>query len=220
MSFDYAWSIRDRILNDTIETLYMVILSAIFAGLIGLAVGVVLVVTKPGGILENRRLNSLLDKFTNLMRAVPFIILLTVIAPITQLIAQTRIGANAAIVPLIFSTAPFFAKQVEQALSAIDAGVVEAAIAMGNTPMEVITSVYLREGMPHLFRAGAITLISLIGLTAMAGQVGAGGIGKLAISVGYDRYKDDVTIVALVIILLMVFTVQAIANALIKRTTH
>lgn len=218
--FDYALSIKDRIIEDIGLTFYMLILSAIFSGIIGLVLGVILVVTNEGGILENKPVYSILDKITNLFRAIPFIILLALISPLTNLIVGTRIGPTAAIVPLVFSCVPFFAKQVEQALAEVDPGVIEAAEAMGNSPFEIITSVYLREGLPSLIRASSITLISLLGLTAMAGTIGAGGIGNLAIAVGYNRYKNDVVIVSVVVILIIVYAIQGISNLLIKKTSH
>lgn len=218
--FSYALSIKDRIFEDIGFTFYMLFLSAIFSGIFGLIIGVTLVVTNEGGILENKKLYSILDKITNLFRAVPFIILLAVISPLTNLIAGTRIGPTAAIVPLVFSCVPFFAKQVEQALAEVDKGVIEAAEAMGNSPFEIITAVYLREGLPSLVRASAITLISLLGLTAMAGTIGAGGIGNLAIAVGYNRYKNDVVIISVIVILIIVYAIQGIANLIIKKTSH
>lgn len=218
--FDYALSIKDRIFEDIGLTFYMLFLSAIFSGIFGLIIGVILVVTNDGGILENKKVYSLLDKITNLFRAVPFIILLAVINPITNLIVGTRIGPTAAIVPLVFSCVPFFAKQVEQALAEVDPGVIEAAEAMGNSPFEIITAVYLREGLPSLVRASSITLISLLGLTAMAGTIGAGGIGNLAIAVGYNRYKNDVVIISVIVILIIVYAIQGIANLIIKKTSH
>ncbi|MDU7163578.1 MAG: methionine ABC transporter permease [Anaerococcus vaginalis] len=218
--FSYALSIKDRIFEDIGLTFYMLFLSAIFSGIFGLIIGVTLVVTNEGGILENKKLYSILDKITNLFRAVPFIILLAVISPLTNLIAGTRIGPTAAIVPLVFSCVPFFAKQVEQALAEVDKGVIEAAEAMGNSPFEIITAVYLREGLPSLVRASAITLISLLGLTAMAGTIGAGGIGNLAIAVGYNRYKNDVVIISVIVILIIVYAIQGIANLIIKKTSH
>ncbi|MFQ7349367.1 MAG: methionine ABC transporter permease [Anaerococcus vaginalis] len=218
--FDYALSIKDRIFEDIGLTFYMLFLSAIFSGIFGLIIGVILVVTNDGGILENKKIYSLLDKITNLFRAVPFIILLAVISPITNLIVGTRIGPTAAIVPLVFSCVPFFAKQVEQALAEVDRGVIEAAEAMGNSPFEIITAVYLREGLPSLVRASSITLISLLGLTAMAGTIGAGGIGNLAIAVGYNRYKNDVVIISVIVILIIVYAIQGIANLIIKKTSH
>lgn len=218
--FDYSLSISDKIISDIGETLYMMFFSAIITGIIGLAIGIILVVTDSGRILENKFLYSIIDKITNLFRAIPFVILLAFIAPVTRALVGTRIGATAAIVPLVFSTVPFFAKQVEQALSEVDPGVIEAAQSMGESSFGIITSVYLREGLPSLIRASSITLISLLGLTTMAGTIGAGGIGNLAIKVGYNRYKDDVIVVSIVIILIIVYLIQAVANYLIKKTSH
>lgn len=218
--FDYSWSIRDRIIEDFKTTLYMLFISAIFAGIFGLVIGIIMVVTDHDRILENKVIYSILDKLTNIFRSIPFVILVALIAPITKEIVKTRIGPNAAIVPLVFSCVPFFARQVEQALASVEPGKIEAAEAMGASPFEIITRVYLREGLPSLLRAGSITLISLLGLTAMAGLVGGGGIGDLAIAVGYQRYKDDVVIVSVVLILIVVFLIQAIANHLIRKTSH
>lgn len=218
--FDYSWSIRDRIIEDFTTTLYMLFISAIFAGIFGLVIGIIMVVTDHKRILENKVIYSILDKLTNIFRSIPFVILVALIAPITKEIVKTRIGPNAAIVPLVFSCVPFFARQVEQALASVEPGKIEAAEAMGASPFEIITRVYLREGLPSLLRAGSITLISLLGLTAMAGLVGGGGIGDLAIAVGYQRYKDDVVIVSVVLILIVVFLIQAIANHLIRKTSH
>lgn len=218
--FEYSWSIRDRILDDFKTTLYMLFFSAIFAGLFGLIIGTIMVVTDEDRILENKVLYSILDKLTNLFRSIPFVILLALIAPLTRAIVKTRIGPTAAIVPLVVSCVPFFARQVEQALADVDPGKIEAAEAMGDSPFAIITSVYLREGLPSLIRASSITLISLLGLTAMAGLVGGGGIGDLAIAMGYQRYKDDVVIVSVVLILIIVFIIQALANSLIKKTSH
>lgn len=218
--FDYSWSIRDRILDDFLTTIYMLFVSAIFAGIIGLILGVIMVVTDKNRILENKVLYNILDKLTNLFRAIPFIILLALIAPFTRSLVGTRIGPTAAIVPLVVSCIPFFARQVEQALAEVDPGKIEAAEAMGLSPREIIFSVYMRESLPSLIRASSITLISLLGLTAMAGTVGAGGIGDLAIAMGYKRYKDDVVIVSVVLILILVYLIQAICNHLIKKTSH
>lgn len=218
--FEYSWSIRDSIIEDFKTTLYMLFISAIFAGIFGLIIGIIMVVTDHKRILENKLIYSILDKLTNIFRSIPFVILVALIAPITKEIVKTRIGPNAAIVPLVFSCVPFFARQVEQALASVEPGKIEAAEAMGASPFEIITRVYLREGLPSLLRAGSITLISLLGLTAMAGLVGGGGIGDLAIAVGYQRYKDDVVIVSVVLILIVVFLIQAIANHLIRKTSH
>lgn len=215
--FKNAIAIKGDFLPATLETIYMVFFTSIFAGIVGLALGIVLVTTKEGGILENKVLNSILDKFINLLRAVPFIIILAVVAPLTSAIVGTRIGATAAIVPLFFGAFPFYAKQVESALSSIDKGLIEAAGSMGDSPFNVITRVYLREGLQNLVRVSALTMISLIGLSAMAGAIGAQDLGKLAIATGYNRFQDDVVIVSMVLILILVYFVQGISNLAIKK---
>ncbi len=215
--FQNAWEIRDEFFPATLETLYMTVISAVVGGFIGLVLGVILTLTDRGGLLENRPVHVVLDKVVNLLRAIPFIVLLAMIAPFTRLIVGTTIGEKAALVPLTFGMFPFFARQVQNALASVDDGVVEASLAMGDTPWEVVTQVYLREGLPHLVRATALSLISLVGLTAMAGAIGAGGLGKLAIAQGYNRFQTDVTLVATVIILLIVFCIQAIADGINRR---
>ena len=218
--FKNAIAIKGDFVTETFATLYMVFVTAIIAGFIGLILGIVLTVTEKDGILENRAVNSILDKIINLLRSIPFIILLAILAPFTRLIVGTRIGETAAIVPLVFGTFPFFARQVQNALLETDRGIVEAAQSMGDSEFEIITRVYLRESLPGLIRVSALTLISLIGLTAMAGAIGAGGLGKLAIAQGYNRFQDDVTIVATLIILVIVYIIQGISNILIKKVSH
>lgn len=218
--FKNAISLGNEWLVETVKTLYMTFFTAIIAGIIGLVIGIILVVTTDGGILENKLANSILDKLINFMRSIPFIVLLAIIAPLTKEIVGTRIGERAAIVPLVFGTFPFFAKQVENALIQVDRGIVEASESMGDSPFEIITGVYLKEGLPSLIRVSAITLISLVVLTAMAGAIGAGGLGKVAISQGYNRYKDDITIVATLIILAIVYAIQGVSNILIKKVNH
>ncbi|MHC5375107.1 methionine ABC transporter permease [Enterococcus sp. LJL120] len=204
----------------TLETLYMVFWTALIAGILGIIVGVFLVVIRPGGILENRYVYQLFDKVINVVRSIPFIILLTLLAVVTRFIVGTTIGAQAALVPLIIGVIPFFARQVENALLEVDHGVIEAAQAMGTSNIGIILRVYLVEGLPGIVRASALTIINVIGLTAMAGAVGAGGLGNLAITRGYNRFQTDVTIVATLLILILVFISQFISNLIIKRVTH
>lgn len=205
---------------ETFATIYMVLSTAAISAVFGIAIGVLLAITEDGAILDSPRFHSALDKLVNIGRSVPFVIMLAIIAPITRLIAGTTIGNTAAIVPLVAGTVPFYARQVQNALSEVDKGVIEAAQAMGFAPLQIITNVYLSEAKEGLIRAGAVTIISLIGLTAMAGAVGAGGLGKVAISYGYNRFKDDITLVATILILLLVFIVQAIANLTIRLVKH
>ncbi|PRO91294.1 methionine ABC transporter permease [Lactiplantibacillus pentosus] len=211
---------KAEFMQATWETLYMTAISAIVAGILGLGLGVLLVVTQPGGILADRPSYELLDKLTNLLRSVPFIILLAVISPLTSYLVGTTVGTTASLVPLVFGIFPFYARQVQNALLDVDGGIVEAAQSMGSSPAAIIFRVYLKEGLPDLVRVSIVTAISLIGLTTMAGAIGAGGLGDIAISIGYARFENDVTLVAMIIILVMVFAVQLFGDWLVKRVSH
>lgn len=211
--------VTQEIIKSTIDTLLMVGITGLIAGVLGIALGVVLVVTREGNILENKILYATLDKVVNLFRSIPFIILAMLLIPLTRLIVGTTIGIPGAIVPLVIATVPFFSRQVQLALLEVDKGVIEASIAMGCTPLEIIFRVYLKEGLPSLIRASSLTTISLIGLTTMAGAFGTGGIGNLAISRGYNRFQGDVIVVATIIMLIIVFISQAIGDFLEKRAT-
>ncbi len=203
-----------------VQTLYMTFWPAIFGGILGLIFGVALVITKPGGILENAFWFGLCDKVVSLFRAIPFIILLAFIAPFTQLLVGTQIGMTAALVPLSLGVFPFFARQVQVALESVDSGKVEAAQALGANNTDIIFDVYIREARSELVRVSTVTLISLIGLTAMAGAIGAGGLGNTAISYGYNRFNNDVTLVATLLVLLLVLIVQLVGDWLAQRLNH
>lgn len=215
-----VWEIQDEVVASVFETLYMVAVTAGIAGVLGILLGVVLVVTGPGGILEQPKLYDVLDNAVNVFRSVPFIIMLALIAPITRLIVGTSIGTSAAIVPLVVGTVPFYSRQIQNALLEVDHGVIEAAEAMGSSPLEIIFRVYLKEGLPSIIRVSSVTIINLIGLTAMAGAIGGGGLGNLAIARGYNRFQTDVTLVATGAILVIVFISQTIGNYLVKKTSH
>ncbi|MFD1473024.1 methionine ABC transporter permease [Companilactobacillus mishanensis] len=202
------------------QTLYMTVISAIFAGVIGIILGILLVTTAQDGITPHKAFYETLDKLVNLFRSIPFVILLAVIGPFTKLVVGQTIGPKGALVPLIIGTAPFFARQVQLALVEVDKGVIEAAEAMGLSPMQIIFRVYLKEGLPELIRSGTLTTISLIGLTAMAGAVGGGGLGNMAISVGYQRFENDVTFVSMIFILILVFIIQGIGDFAVKKLEH
>ncbi|MDG9737415.1 ABC transporter permease [Lentilactobacillus parabuchneri] len=202
------------------DTIYMTVWSALIAGILGLTVGIVLVVTQPGGIAEDSYVYGLTDKVVNLLRSIPFIILLAVMFPITNFIVHTTVGTTAALVPLVVGIFPFYARQVQNALLEIDPQVIEAARSIGSGNLEIIFRIYLREGLPDLIRASIVTIISLIGLTTMAGAIGSGGLGDVAISIGYARYQNDVTIAAMLVILIMVFLVQFVGDWLARKTVH
>lgn len=192
------------------------IISAFF----GILFGVILIVTRKDDILENKTINFVLGKIIDLFRSIPFIILVFLIGPVTRLIVGTAIGVKGALIPLIVGTTPFFARQVESALAEIDRGLIEASQSMGNSPLEIIFRVYLKESVPGLIRATTITLISLIGFITMVGAIGGGGIGDFAIRWGYNNLQFDVTVVCVIILLVITSLIQGIGNYLIRKTTH
>lgn len=218
--FPNVIEIQEEVIESTFQTIYMVLVTAAVAGILGILLGVVLVVTSPNGILENKRIYNFLDQFVNIFRSLPFIIMMALIVPFTRLLVGTSIGTSAAIVPLVVGTTPFFARQIQNALLEVDEGIIEAAQAMGSTPLEIIFRVYLKEGLIPIIRVSSLTIINLIGLTAMAGAIGGGGLGNLAIARGYNRFQTDVTLVATVLILLLVFISQGIGNYLIRKISH
>jgi D-methionine transport system permease protein len=202
------------------QTMYMLGVTGAISLALGLVLGIILTVTRAGGILERRPVWAILDKTINAFRSIPFIILLALLIPVTRAIAGTAIGTKGALVPLVFGTVPFFARQVESALAELDKGLIEAAQSMGSGPAGIVFRVYLKESVPALARGATITAVSLVGLTAMAGSVGGGGLGDFAIRYGYQRFQTDVTIVTVVILLVLVSAIQGLGNVIIKRATH
>lgn len=202
------------------QTFEMVVRSGVISMILGAVFGIILVITKKGGILQNNIIFQIVDKVINVFRAIPFIILLTLVMPLSRSIMGTAIGVDGAIVPLIFGTVPFFSRQIESALSEVSPGLIEAAEAMGNSKLEIILNVYFRESIPQIARAVSITVISLIGLTAMAGAVGAGGLGDFAIRYGHDRNETDVTIATVIVLVILVSIVQLVGNLVAKKNTH
>ncbi|HEY4399066.1 MAG TPA: methionine ABC transporter permease [Lactobacillaceae bacterium] len=202
------------------QTIYMTFWSAIFGGVLGLIFGFGLVLTAPGGVKENKILFWWFDKIVSVFRAIPFIILLAFIAPVTKAIVGTQIGTTAALVPLSLGIFPFYARQVQVAIGGVDRGIVEAAQAIGATFNDIVFTVYLREGLSALIRVSTVTLISVIGFTAMAGAIGAGGLGNMAISYGYNRFANDTTWVATLLVLILVLVVQITGDYLAKISSH
>ena len=192
------------------DTLIMVGWSGGIAFVLGLFLGIVLTVTKPGGILEQKVV----------YRSIPFIILLTWVIPLSRAIMGTAINVPGAIVPLIMGTVPFFSRQVEGALDEIDHGLIEAVLSMGSSPLEIIFRVYLRESVSAIARGTTITAISLVGLTAMAGAVGSGGLGNFAIQYGHDRNMTDVTWVTVIVVFIIVSIIQLVGNLVVKKNKH
>lgn len=202
------------------DTLLMEVWAGSICYILGLIFGIILTVTKPGGIMENRPVYQVLDKIINLFRSIPFIILLTALMPLSRLIMGTAIYVRGVIVPLVFGATPFFSRQIESALAQTDKGLIEAALSMGSSPFEVIFRVYLRESLAPIIRAITITAISLLGLTAMAGAVGAGGLGDFAIRYGHDRNMIDITWVTVIVLVLGVSLVQWLGEFFARKNTH
>ena len=209
-----------ELLQATCDTLVMVLISGVISVLLGLVLGVLLVVSSPGGLYENGPVCSVAGKVINTLRSIPFVILLALILPFTRLIVGTSIGIPGAIVPMIVGITPFIARQVEQALAEVDRGVIEAAQSMGVPKPAIVIRVMLREALPGIVRALMICMISLIGLSAMAGTVGGGGLGDFAIRYGYAQFMQDITVVTTVILLLIVNLLQGIGNRAVRKFTH
>lgn len=207
----------DLFLPATLETLYMVSLSTVFALIIGLPLGIILYITDEGGIWEKKALNRSLSWVVNILRSIPFIILMANLFPVTKFIVGKKIGGTAAIVPLTVAAAPFIARIMEGSLKEIDKGVVESSLAMGASVTEIIRMVLIPESLPSIVSGITLTIINLIGYSAIAGAIGAGGLGDLAIRYGLHRWQTDVMLIALVIIVILVQGVQYIGNSLATR---
>jgi len=197
----------------TAETVYMTFTATFFACFLGFPLGVYLYVSSPSGLRPRRILYNVLSRIVNLFRSLPFIILMILLIPFTRMIIKTSIGPTAVIIPLSIAAAPFVARVVESALSEVENGVITAARAMGSTTMQIIRKVLIPEAMPALVSGLALTIISLIGYSAMAGAIGGRGLGDLAIRYGYYRFRTDVTIGAVIIIMILVEAVQIIGTA-------
>jgi len=206
-----------QLLNACWETIYMVVMATVVATAVGVPLGVILTVTGRGNLLENQLTNSTLGAIVNIARSTPFIILMVAIIPFTRLITGTSIGTLAAVVPLSIAAIPFIARITETALKEVDSGVVEAAQAMGATPWQIIVKVLLPESLPTLVQGLTLTIINLIGYSAMAGAVGGGGLGDLAIRYGYQRFQIGTMLVTVVIMIVLVQVVQTGGDCLARR---
>ncbi len=200
------------LLDGTVDTLIMTIASTLFAYVLGVPLGVLLVVTGPDGLRPHAALNSILGWIVNIGRSIPFIILLVAIIPFTRLVAGTSLGVPGAVVPLIVAAAPFVGRMVEQSLLEVDGGLVEAAQSFGASTWQIVTKVYLKESLPSLIRGVSITFITLFGYSAMAGTVGAGGLGDIAIRYGYQRYQTDVMVAAVILCIVLVQIFQSLGD--------
>lgn len=202
------------------ETLVMTFVSGFFGFVIGLPLGVLLYVTRPEQIMANSPTYKVISALVNIFRAIPFIILLVWMIPFTRMVVGTSIGLQAAIVPLTVGAAPFIARMVENTLLEIPHGLIEASRAMGATPMQIIKKVLLPESLPGLINAATITLITLVGYSAMGGAVGAGGLGQIGYQYGYVGYNATVMNTVIVLLVILVFIIQFIGDRLVKLTTH
>ena len=199
------------------ETVYMVVVSMIVASLIGIPLGVLLATTAKGQILECMPLNRAIGAVVNALRSIPFIILMVAIIPFTRFIVGTSIGTTAAMVPLVLASIPFIGRQVETSLREVPAGLVEAALSMGATPYQIVRRVLLPESMPSIVAQLTTVVIALVGESAMAGAIGGGGLGDLAIRYGYQRFRPDIMLATVVILIVLVQLVQFVGNTLAAR---
>jgi D-methionine transport system permease protein len=203
-----------------LETLVMVGVSGGIGALFGIPLGVILILTDRGGILQNLAVNRVLGLAINAARSTPFIILMVAIIPFTRLVAGTSIGTAAAIVPLTIAAIPFIARLVETALREVPSGLIEAADAMGATPFQIVIKVLLPEALPGIVAGLTITLVSLIGYSAMAGAVGGGGLGDIGIRYGYQRFLPEVMLAVVLVLIVFVQGVQSAGDRLVRKLSH
>lgn len=206
------------ILKGILETLYMVLVSTACSYIIGIPLGVILYITGENGICRNKPVNAVLGAVVNILRSIPFIILLVAIMPFTKMVVGTTIGSTATIVPLVVSASPFIARMVESSLKEVDAGVIEAAESMGATPWQIICKVILPEAKPSLIVGSAIAITTILGYSAMAGFTAGGGLGAIAINYGYYKYNDQVMLVTVVILVIIVQLFQEIGMRIATST--
>ena len=213
MSPEIAW----LIVRATIQTLHMVAVAAVIGSIIGVPLGVFLATSEKGELFEAPITNKVLGAIVNAARSTPFIILVVAIIPFTRLVAGTSIGTNAAIVPLTIATIPFVARLVEASIREVDPGLIETARSMGATPMQIVLKVLLAEARPGITLALTLTIVSLIGYSAMVGAVGGGGLGDLGIRYGYQRFMPEVMLAVVVVLIVLVQIVQSIGDGLARR---
>ena len=207
----------DIILKAFNETVFMTFYSTIFSVILGFILAVILTISAEDGLRPNKIIYKVLDVIINILRSFPFIILMVFIIPLTRAIVGTSIGKEAAIVPLTFAAAPFVARIIESSLREVDKGVIEAAKSFGASDFQIIFKVMLKEAVPSIVSGLTLTIISIIGYSAMAGTVGGGGLGYLAVSYGYQRFQKDVMIVTVIILIIIVQALQMIGNYLYKK---
>ncbi|NVZ23107.1 methionine ABC transporter permease [Pseudomonas costantinii] len=212
--------ILQLLLNATGETLYMVLLAGLFTLVIGLPLGVLLFISRRGGLFPLPRLNRALGGVINLGRSLPFVVMLIALIPLTRLIVGTTLGSTAAVVPITIGAFPFFARIVETALDEVDKGRIEAIVAMGGDIRHVIQKVLLPEALPALVAGVTLTLVMLIGFSSMAGVIGGGGLGDLAIRYGYQRFNNQIMVVTVIVLVLLVQGVQSVGDRCVRSLAH
>ena len=217
---DKILALTHLIVSPTLETIYMVLFSTLFATLLGFPLGVALVVTEKGGLLENETIYRTLDSIVNICRSFPFIILMIVLFPLSRIIVGTTIGTTASIVPLSIGAAPFVGRVVESSLKEVEKGLVEAAVSMGTHPKDIILKVMIPEALPSLILGETLTIINIIGYSAMAGAIGGGGLGDLAIRYGFHRFQTDVLVAAVIVIILLVQVIQGAGNKIAQHVAR
>lgn len=210
--------IAKLLLEATLDTLYMTFVSTFLAFVIGLGLAIILVITGKNGLKPNKVIYSALDIIVNTLRSFPFIILIIVLFPFTKFIVGTSIGTTAAIVPLTIGSAPFIARLIENAMNEVDHGIIEAALSYGATKTQIIFKVIFVEALPSIINAITLTLIVVIGFTAMAGAVGGGGLGDVAMRYGFQRFRPDIMAYTVIILIVMVQIIQSSGNFLYKIT--
>ena len=210
----------DMMLDSFIETLIMVGIAGVIGGAIGIPLGILLHVTSPQGILSAKVFNRTIGVLVNAVRSTPFIILLVAIQPLTRLIVGTSIGTSAALVPLTIAAAPMISRLVESSLREVDKGLIEAALSMGATSMQIIRKVLLPEALPGIIAGITIALVSLVGAAAMAGAIGGGGLGDLAIRYGYQRFMPEIMYSVVVILIVFVQAMQSLGDWTVRKVSH
>jgi D-methionine transport system permease protein len=212
--------IQEKLPVATLETLQMVGLSALLTAVLGLPLGLLLASTARGGLTANTAVNRVVGLVANVIRSVPFLILMIAVIPFTRLVVGTSLGWEAAVVPLTVGAVPFYARLVETAVRDVSPGKVEAARVIGATRLGIVVQVLVREALPALVASFTVTVIALVGYSAMAGVIGGGGLGALAISYGYQRFDPPVMVACVVVIVLLVVVVQAVGDAVARRLDH
>lgn len=213
-------SIITLLLKGTLETITMTLLSGFFGFILGLPAGIFLFLTRKGQIMEHVVFNRILSVVVNIFRSIPFIILIVWMIPFTRALVGTSIGVSAALVPLSIGAAPFIARLVENSLLGLPSGLIEAARALGATPFQIVYKVLLPEALPSIINAASITLITLVGYSAMGGAVGAGGLGQIGYQYGYIGYDATIMNIVLILLVALVFIIQFVGDALSKHFDH